>query len=366
MIDFKTFIEKKNFHELKNKVINLIVSLNDWIEKSEKNIINETKNDINQNKDENLLDSPRIKKVQSQKEKENVKRRERYFTQQKQKQPNIKIGQSDLEIKKHPKPETIESEEEMSSRGVEQELKLQQTPKEIKADEWYKMVLGKIKSELPPKAKSVRNYKKTRTVLLGRIYAFEYEPKHKRILKYFDENPLVLTFDFKKGQVSQGFLGINFHYVPKRHRKYVLDFFMKNNIDQVMNTGKIDIDYTKIKHNIKYPYLKYCIRMYLINHVKGNLYMVPPEEYIWVLNLHSPRFVGMSEQQILNALKNARAAEIASTPGVERVRKKREERNIKRRKIQPQQPEVKSNKKEFKVGVFPTYKRNKKQITGNV
>ena len=34
--------------------------------------------------------------------------------------------------------------------------------------------------------------------MLGRVYAYQYDPKHKSTLPFYDENPLVIPFAFKR------------------------------------------------------------------------------------------------------------------------------------------------------------------------
>ena len=45
--------------------------------------------------------------------------------------------------------------------------------------------------------------------MLGRMYMFYYDPKHKKTLKTYDRFPLI--FPIKKE--SDGFIGMNFHYL---------------------------------------------------------------------------------------------------------------------------------------------------------
>ena len=54
---------------------------------------------------------------------------------------------------------------------------------------------------------------------IGRMYIFRYAPKYMDSLSVWDEYPLVLPFS----GTPDGFIGINFHYLPYRHRAWVLD-----------------------------------------------------------------------------------------------------------------------------------------------
>ena len=59
----------------------------------------------------------------------------------------------------------------------------------------------------------------TSRMWLGRMYFFVYNPKHKATLPYYDMFPLVLPVE----RYSDGFLGINFHYLAPKDRAFLLD-----------------------------------------------------------------------------------------------------------------------------------------------
>jgi len=59
----------------------------------------------------------------------------------------------------------------------------------------------------------------TSKMWLGKMYFFVYNPKHKMTLPYYDMFPLVLPVE----RYSDGFLGINFHYLAPKERAHLLD-----------------------------------------------------------------------------------------------------------------------------------------------
>ena len=59
----------------------------------------------------------------------------------------------------------------------------------------------------------------TSRVMIGRMYHFFYDPKHKKTLPYYDRFPLIFPFKSVRG----GFLGINLHYLPLRLRAKLMD-----------------------------------------------------------------------------------------------------------------------------------------------
>ena len=57
------------------------------------------------------------------------------------------------------------------------------------------------------------------SITIGRMYAFFYDPKHKKTLPYYDRFPLI----FPIGPADKGFLGINLHYLPYVLRAKLMD-----------------------------------------------------------------------------------------------------------------------------------------------
>ena len=86
-----------------------------------------------------------------------------------------------------------------------------------KSTEWYK---DKIKEFGTPGAMDlIRDGKRDSRPFYGRLNMFIYDPKFKKKLPYYDTFPLVLPLE----KYSDGFLGINLHYMPIPLRIRLLD-----------------------------------------------------------------------------------------------------------------------------------------------
>ena len=82
---------------------------------------------------------------------------------------------------------------------------------------WYK---EKIKEFGKPSALNlIRDGKRNNKPFYGRLNMFFYDPKFKKTLPYYDVFPLVLPLEI----YSDGFLGINLHYLPIPLRIKLLD-----------------------------------------------------------------------------------------------------------------------------------------------
>ena len=82
----------------------------------------------------------------------------------------------------------------------------------VAAREWYRSAAGKLMSNITPGVfeKRTDEARKVSSMEFGYMYAFKYDPKTKNDLPYYDTFPLI----FPVRMDSDGFLGINFHYLP--------------------------------------------------------------------------------------------------------------------------------------------------------
>ena len=135
----------------------------------------------------------------------------------------------------------------------------------------------------------------TSKVMVGRMYHFFYDPKHKKTLPYYDRFPLI--FPFKK--VRGGFLGINLHYLPLRLRAKLMDelygLTRDNRYDE--NT-RLRISYNVLNGAAKYKYFKPCVKHYLTPHVKSRFLEVYAAEWDIALFLPTEKFVGSNKKAV--------------------------------------------------------------------
>lgn len=62
----------------------------------------------------------------------------------------------------------------------------------------------------------------------GQIYTYQYDPKTKDKLAYYDTNPCTLIFDYKETKDGNHlFIGINLHFLPKDVKLTLLENYWK-------------------------------------------------------------------------------------------------------------------------------------------
>ena len=129
-----------------------------------------------------------------------------------------------------------------------------------KSTEWYK---DKIKEFGKPGAMDlIRDGKRDSRPFYGRLNMFIYDPKFKKTLPYYDTFPLVLPLE----SYSDGFLGINLHYLPISLRIRLLDRLNDFSSDTKFDRGTtLDVSYDKVK---KIQSVKPTIHKYFFSDVR--------------------------------------------------------------------------------------------------
>ena len=126
----------------------------------------------------------------------------------------------------------------------------------------------------------------------GVMNLFAYDPKHKKTLPYYDRFPLVLPIE----RYSNGFLGINLHYLPIPLRIRLLDELMDYSTDTKFDSKtKINADYRQLK-NVKL--LKPTLKRYLAGKVKSRFRRVDADEFTVATLLPVQRFSKSSDSQV--------------------------------------------------------------------
>lgn len=125
------------------------------------------------------------------------------------------------------------------------------------------------------------------TPVVGSMYLFAYDAKHKDTLPYWDRLPLIFPVKKFKG----GFHGLNVHYLPPRLRARLMDaLYEHTNNERYDESTKIQLNYQLLNSVSKLRYFKPCFKMYLDEHVKSNFMYIYPSEWDIALFLPLARF----------------------------------------------------------------------------
>lgn len=111
---------------------------------------------------------------------------------------------------------------------------------------------------------------------IGNMYVFNYNPKHKEKLPYYDRMPCIFIFNI----TSKGFFGINLHYLPYNYRIILMEELYKLETNAKLNKNKkLQLTWQKLKAFTNFKLVQPCVKQYLFSHVKSKLIKIPYEEW---------------------------------------------------------------------------------------
>ena len=159
-----------------------------------------------------------------------------------------------------------------------------------KSTDWYR---DKIKEFGKPGAMDlIRDGKRDNAPFYGRLNMFFYDPKFKKTLPYYDTFPLVLPLE----RYTDGFLGINLHYLPMTLRIQLLDRLVDfSNNTKFDESTKLDVDYSDLK---KVKLVKPTLKRYLQGRVKTQFRRIDADEFTVAALLPVARFKKASAAEV--------------------------------------------------------------------
>ena len=129
----------------------------------------------------------------------------------------------------------------------------------------------------------------------GFLYLFNYDPKMKEELPYYDRYPLVFPFE----ATTDGFLGMNMHYIPHLFRARLMDqLYDLTNNSRFDETTKLKATYAMLNSAARYKYFKPCIKRYLYSHVRSKFLLIPANEWDLALFLPLERFTKATKTSV--------------------------------------------------------------------
>ena len=137
---------------------------------------------------------------------------------------------------------------------------------------------------------------------IGSMYLFNYDPKHKKTLPYYDRFPLIFMIE----DYNDGFLGINLHYLPPQLRARLMDALYGNVTNQKYDENtRLRISYNILKSAAKYKWFKPCVKRYLTSNMKSRPILIDPVEWDIALFLPTQRFSKKSTEFVWNESRKA-------------------------------------------------------------
>lgn len=164
------------------------------------------------------------------------------------------------------------------------------------ARNWYRQTA--LNTKVQPNQLQGDKTRTTNKVEVGSMYMFQYDPKTKDKLPFYDTFPLIFPIE----QAPGGFIGINLHYLPYVLRAKLMDALYKYTTDQSFTAKtKLAITYKILKGAAKLKLFQPCVKRYLSSHVMSNFIFVFPSEWDVCLFLPLESFKKASKKQVWDA-----------------------------------------------------------------
>jgi hypothetical protein len=170
------------------------------------------------------------------------------------------------------------------------------------AFDWFKSniknLLGMNPVATRQQAIKSSNTSKLSSVTIGQMFMFVYDAKWKNELPYWDKFPLSIVVE----KYTDGFLGLNLHYLPPPIRAVLLDQLLEyRNTKNLDDTTILKISWGLLRDAAKHPLIYPCVKRYLYSHVQSNYLMVLPSEWEHVIFLPIENFQKKTKEEVWEA-----------------------------------------------------------------
>ena len=169
---------------------------------------------------------------------------------------------------------------EMTAAGIK--------PRSAEARAWLGGKLAKLR--MPADRSNILNDAKriSPKAFIGRMYTYQYDPKLKDVLHVWDKFPLVIPIEM----YSDGFLGLNLHYLDPYSRLILLDRlgdFINN--DKYDDTTKFRLSYDLLNKSKRYKLIQDCLKRYLLTHIVSSVIYIEPSNWETAIFLPTQKMV---------------------------------------------------------------------------
>lgn len=169
---------------------------------------------------------------------------------------------------------------------IQSETPLETERRSQESLDWFKLRLRKIRQPVN-KLLTDDDFPVVARPELGKMYMYLYDAKYKETLPYWDRFPLIICFDL----LSDGFMGINLHYIAPRYRTPLLlslyEIAMETDNDE---ERRVMLSYQLIKSVSTLRYAKPCVKRYLFSHIGSRISEIPMDYWDMMVMLPSQQF----------------------------------------------------------------------------
>lgn len=132
-------------------------------------------------------------------------------------------------------------------------------------------------------------------IIPGNLYLYQYDPKYKATLPYYDRFPLVFPFR----RTEDGFYGLNMHYLAYPLRIKLLDRLQQfRNNDKMDGNTKLKLSWQLIDGVSRFSLAAPCVKQYLTHHVRSQFVKINSADWATAMLLPVERFVGANKDAV--------------------------------------------------------------------
>jgi hypothetical protein len=131
--------------------------------------------------------------------------------------------------------------------------------------------------------------------VMGSMYNFQYDPKTKKQLPYYDRFPLCIPVQKAKG----GFYGLNLHYLHPLVRAQFLDsLYDITNNKKYDRTTRMKVTYSMLKATAKLKFFKPCLKHYLSSNIQSPFLLIEPADWEIAIFLPTESFKKVGKETV--------------------------------------------------------------------
>ena len=144
------------------------------------------------------------------------------------------------------------------------------------ARDWFRKEARKIRNVKADQIIRESSDRWRNQAFIGHCYLYNYDPKWKKELPYYDSFPIVFPFSKQRGR----FTGLNLHYLPYAQRAVLMDALheLRNN-NRFDESTKLNMTWEALKAMAKSKYARPCVHTYLQHHLRSRLVKIDPADW---------------------------------------------------------------------------------------
>lgn len=137
----------------------------------------------------------------------------------------------------------------------------------------------------------------TGKTVIGKLYTFVYDAKHKDTLPYWDAAPCGFFIGPSKNNAN--FFMLNLHYLSPRYRAALLDKLVEFANDRKYTANnKLNLTYSLLKASSELTMFKPCLHQYIPGRLGSRIVEIPVKYWAPVIFLPLADFQGASNSKV--------------------------------------------------------------------